>query len=411
MGKQISSEVREYREGEYRKYIEEFADVTEIMVLLVLLVPIIALASASLDTVTDAPTTVVATQKPGGPCHVALEGVEKGLLGSQQPQCNVDGTFKHKQCHSSTGYCWCVNTKTGQEITGTKKGPADGEVRCGGPCHVALGAVEKGLLGSQQPQCNVDGTFKHKQCHSSSGYCWCVNTKTGQEITGTKKGPADGEVRCGGPCHIALEGVEKGLLGSPVPQCNVDGTFKHKQCHSSSGYCWCVNTKTGQEISGTKKGPADGEVTCGGPCHVALGGGLLGGALLGSQEPQCNVDGTFKQKQCHSSTGYCWCVNTKTGVIIGTKKGPADGELTCDVAVVDSPQVLGAGYSAFDSAPQEQEGGEELKESPKPITAIVLSVVGVVAFVALAATVAYKRHQHTQYRWGRPEDEEKLENL
>lgn len=28
---------------------------------------------------------------------------------------------------------------------------------------------------------------------------------------------------------------------------------------------------------------------------------------IGNFVPQCNKDGGFLQKQCHSSTGFCWC--------------------------------------------------------------------------------------------------------
>ena len=31
--------------------------------------------------------------------------------------------------------------------------------------------------------------------------------------------------------------------------------------------------------------------------------------LLGAFMPQCNEDGTYKEVQCHGSTGYCWCVD------------------------------------------------------------------------------------------------------
>ena len=60
-----------------------------------------------------------------------LASVKKGLLGADAPECNDDGTYKAKQCHSSTGYCWCVDSKTGNEIDGTKKGPSEGAVSCG----------------------------------------------------------------------------------------------------------------------------------------------------------------------------------------------------------------------------------------------------------------------------------------
>ena len=31
--------------------------------------------------------------------------------------------------------------------------------------------------------------------------------------------------------------------------------------------------------------------------------------LLGAFIPQCNEDGSYKEVQCHGSTGYCWCVD------------------------------------------------------------------------------------------------------
>ena len=52
------------------------------------------------------------------------------------------------------------------------------------------------------------------------------------------------------------------LPGAFVPKCKADGSFEEKQCHSSTGYCWCVDSKTGTEIRGTRKPPGQ-DVTCG----------------------------------------------------------------------------------------------------------------------------------------------------
>ena len=44
-----------------------------------------------------------------------------GLLGdAEQPACMEDGSFNPIQCSGSTGYCWCVNTETGDVLLGTK---------------------------------------------------------------------------------------------------------------------------------------------------------------------------------------------------------------------------------------------------------------------------------------------------
>ena len=50
------------------------------------------------------------------------------LLGAYVPQCDEQGDYTNKQCHGSTGFCWCVNTKTGKEIEGTRK---RGKLECG----------------------------------------------------------------------------------------------------------------------------------------------------------------------------------------------------------------------------------------------------------------------------------------
>lgn len=41
------------------------------------------------------------------PCFEHLESTPK-LLGAYRPQCQTDGSYHRKQCHGSTGYCWCV---------------------------------------------------------------------------------------------------------------------------------------------------------------------------------------------------------------------------------------------------------------------------------------------------------------
>ena len=41
------------------------------------------------------------------------------------------------------------------------------------------------------------------------------------------------------------------MPGRYIPQCKADGSFEEVQCHGSTGYCWCVDTR-GWEIKGTK---------------------------------------------------------------------------------------------------------------------------------------------------------------
>ncbi|XP_019405376.1 PREDICTED: nidogen-1 [Crocodylus porosus] len=43
-------------------------------------------------------------------------------------------------------------------------------------------------------------------------------------------------------------------VGDFIPQCDEYGNYKPTQCHSGSGYCWCVDSY-GNEIDGTRSGP------------------------------------------------------------------------------------------------------------------------------------------------------------
>ena len=64
-------------------------------------------------------------------CKEVLLSVNRNFRGVFIPKCKDDGTYEDKQCLGSTGYCWCVNPTTGDEIRGTRKGPGQGEVNCG----------------------------------------------------------------------------------------------------------------------------------------------------------------------------------------------------------------------------------------------------------------------------------------
>ena len=43
------------------------------------------------------------------PCFDHLKRVPN-LLGAYRPQCNDMGFYHPKQCHGSTGFCWCVTS-------------------------------------------------------------------------------------------------------------------------------------------------------------------------------------------------------------------------------------------------------------------------------------------------------------
>ncbi|XP_041821689.1 galactose-specific lectin nattectin-like [Chelmon rostratus] len=55
------------------------------------------------------------------------------------PQCDVHGNFLPQQCPGSTGYCWCVDIITGEEIPHTRTPPGTVPVRCDGDFYCPYG--------------------------------------------------------------------------------------------------------------------------------------------------------------------------------------------------------------------------------------------------------------------------------
>ena len=222
------------------------------------------------------------------------ETTAKGPLpGAFMPRCEDDGTYSAKQCWGSTGKCWCSD-KDGNKL--------DDDVSCmSSKCQTELKAAS-GKLGAFAPSCEDDGTYSVMQCWGSTGECWCSNSE------GVK---LEDDLSCLiSKCKSMKEKMlKKNLLGSYIPQCNEDGTFSTRQCHGSTGKCWCVN-KDGEELN---------ETDClDSKCEAQIAAATKKG-LLGSFRPKCETDGTFSEKQCHGSIGSCWCVDKEGNKLNHTK--------------------------------------------------------------------------------------------
>ncbi|XP_050922080.1 LOW QUALITY PROTEIN: nidogen-2 [Lates calcarifer] len=292
------------------------------------------------------------------------------LLGAYVPQCDDNGQYVPQQCHSSTGYCWCVDSR-GQERRGTRTPPGTPSVDCDRPdeperpkthCEHHRDSVQTTspegypLLGAYVPQCDDNGQYVPQQCHSSTGYCWCVDSR-GQERRGTRTPPGTPSVDCDRPdeperpkthCEHHRDSVQTTspegypLLGAYVPQCDDNGQYVPQQCHSSTGYCWCVDSR-GQERRGTRTPPGTPSVDCDRPdeperpkTHCEHHRDSVqttspeGYPLLGAYVPQCDDNGQYVPQQCHSSTGYCWCVDSRGQERRGTRTPPGTPSVDCD---------------------------------------------------------------------------------
>jgi len=266
------------------------------------------------------------------PCLRQAFDISQGVIvGSSIPQCETDGSYSARQC-GPTGECWCVVPNTGVQIASTVRDAQDVQINCLDlpQCLQSL-TSSSGLLGAYRPQCDSDGNYKSRQCHGSTGTCWCVDS-TGTEILGTRGITASNSYDCDTvPSCLMMRHSDSGLLGSFTPSCNANGEFYPQQCHGSSGNCWCVN-QAGSEITGTRTSPGEIPFDCD---HVPLclqqrtGTARKFGAI-GAFRPKCEEDGSFSARQCSGSTGYCWCVSNTGVEIEGSRRAPGEYSISYD---------------------------------------------------------------------------------
>jgi hypothetical protein len=277
-----------------------------------------------------------------GPCEKARHEAGQPMPGKFIPQCTEYGFYKPAQCSGSTGKCWCVVPDTGVEIEGSSTFRT-GEPQCT-MCNVKRSEAlrPRGVAGQYVPKCDEEGLFVATQRHGSTGYSWCVNRYTGEEIPNSRLGPGQQrKISCDaaahlvglmmhtalveqGPCYAKIMEA-RGRESTPgfyTPKCTNNGFFKTEQYHSSTGYTWCVNPATGVEIEGTRRAPAQPRANCG-ACFKEIEEKLSRKLVLGGELSQCNVEnGDYVPVQRHE--GYSYCVNPKTGAIEGKKNSPGD---------------------------------------------------------------------------------------
>ncbi|XP_052276093.1 SPARC-related modular calcium-binding protein 1-like isoform X4 [Dreissena polymorpha] len=94
---------------------------------------------------------------------------------------------------------------------------------------------------SRKPQimCGSDGVSYMSKCEVKKARK-CENKKISIVKMGTCSDTDVPVTKCTQEKAEALTSVAEGVENVFVPECNADGTFNEVQCHSASGFCWCV---------------------------------------------------------------------------------------------------------------------------------------------------------------------------
>nr|AKT09055.1 putative neurotoxin LTDF S-18 [Dolomedes fimbriatus] len=103
------------------------------------------------------------------------------------------------------------------------------------------------------PKCDANGDYETLQCFQGSPFCMCWR-KDGSHITD----PSIKIKTC--VCHAhrdkELRRSQTGMVGNFIPSCQESGYYSRKQCHGSTGYCWCADDN-GNKVSESVRGTAN----------------------------------------------------------------------------------------------------------------------------------------------------------
>ncbi|XP_030574357.1 SPARC-related modular calcium-binding protein 1 isoform X9 [Archocentrus centrarchus] len=187
------------------------------------------------------------------------------------PECNEDGTFAQVQCHTFTGYCWCV-TSDGKPVSGSSvhnrtpvcsgsvtdkpPGPPNSGRKVSFRFFLTLnpddGSKPTPTMETHVPPEGDEITaptlwikqLVYKQNNSSSrkpDYIKCYQRPLSEKV------PSCDQERQGAQ-EEARQNSRETIF---IPDCGPGGLYKPVQCHQSTGYCWCVLVDTGRPIPGT----------------------------------------------------------------------------------------------------------------------------------------------------------------
>ncbi|XP_008307137.1 SPARC-related modular calcium-binding protein 1-like [Cynoglossus semilaevis] len=153
------------------------------------------------------------------------------------PECHPDGHFLPVQCHNQTGYCWC-STPDGKPLSGTSvlhEVPSCTD-------HVAKFEMPiKDEDDETEPTANP-----RKPPELTAPPIWVTI------LMNSVRKPTDSPQTCERERASLLSQILSVWQDERfIPECTADGFYNPVQCHTATGYCWCVRVDSGRPLSGT----------------------------------------------------------------------------------------------------------------------------------------------------------------
>ncbi|KAK7904143.1 hypothetical protein WMY93_016750 [Mugilogobius chulae] len=156
------------------------------------------------------------------------------------------------QCHTLTGYCWCV-TSDGKPVSGSsvhnRTPVCSGSVTDKPPGPVNSGRKDDGSKPTPTMETHVppEGDEITAPTLWIKQLVYKENKQNSSSARKQEKIPSCDQERQSALDESRLNPREAIF----IPDCDPGGLYKPVQCHQSTGYCWCVLVDTGRPIPGT----------------------------------------------------------------------------------------------------------------------------------------------------------------
>ncbi|XP_057716239.1 SPARC-related modular calcium-binding protein 1 isoform X3 [Corythoichthys intestinalis] len=209
----------------------------------------------------------VQTDEGQSKCRVernqALEQARRPQESMFVPECNEDGSFAQVQCHTLTGYCWCV-TADGKPVSGssvhnrTPVCSGSATDRPPGPANSGRKVSFRFFLtlnpdDGSKPTPTMETLVPPEGDEITAPTLWIkqlVYKENKQNSSTSRK--QEKIPSCDQERQSALDEARQNPREAVfIPDCGPGGLYKAVQCHQSTGYCWCVLVDTGRPIPGT----------------------------------------------------------------------------------------------------------------------------------------------------------------
>ncbi|OXB66992.1 hypothetical protein ASZ78_010252 [Callipepla squamata] len=241
----------------------------------------------------------------------ALEQAKKPQEAVFIPECNEDGSFTQVQCHTYTGYCWCV-TPDGKPISGSsvqnKTPVCSGSVTDKPSSQGNSGRKDDG--SKPTPTMETQPIFDGEEITAPTLWIKHLVIKDSKLNSSSIRNSGD-------PCLLnfpVLVRMKKMIFYTSVDLRDRlrEDRIDLEQVQRRSNWVIWDSSACKRDEAGIHKAVREKVHSCDQERQSALEEARQN-PREGIVIPECAPGGLYKPVQCHQSTGYCWCVLVDTG--------------------------------------------------------------------------------------------------